>query len=432
MPTLFRLHGYAIAVLMALVHMLAVGDRFLLSILIEPIKADLALRDGTIGLVQGPAFAVVNGVAVVPMIALAHRWSLARLLALALAGSSVATIACGLAGSGTALAAARMALGLAQAAIGPAALGLIVAAMAPAHRGRGISLFTGGASLGRGVAMIGGGALLALFLALSGPVAAWRMVFVAMGAAGLPVALFLLWLASPDRGRSTGQGGRMRAALAHMIAARAGLAPHILAAICAVLIAQALTSWAASLLIRLHGLSPPRAGLYVGLAMMLAGAGGHGLGGMLADRGRGEGRANGPMLLGLAIATLALWPLTRADDLPLALAALAVAVAGLSITLAGGMIGLQSHMPPGLRVEGTAIFLTLVTLLGTALGPWGVGLASQVIAHPAGLADAMGWVLGLTGLIGCGAALVAVRRARAWGAVADAMPGGEAPPQPLP
>ncbi|MGO7251636.1 hypothetical protein ACCS63_35475, partial [Rhizobium brockwellii] len=92
----------------------------------------------------------------------------------------------------------------------------------------------------------------------------------------------------------------------------------------------------------------------------------------------------------------------RTADLPLALAALVVAAIGLSITLANGMIGLQSLVPPALRVEATAIFLTLVTLLGTALGPWAVGAASQALAHPTGLgkglADAMGGVLGLTGL----------------------------------
>jgi MFS family permease len=416
LPLPARDQGYAVAILMALVHMMVVGDRFLLSILIEPIKVELALRDGTIGLLQGPAFAVVNGLAVIPMVLLARRWSLAWLLAAALAGSSIATIACGLAGSGALLAAARMMLGLAQAAIGPAALGLIVATMTPAHAGRGISMFTGGAALGRGVAMIGGGALLAIFAGLSGGIAPWRMVFVTGGLIGLPLALVLLGL-----GRSVGAGRRagvrIGAALRHMLAERAVLLPHMLAALSAVLMAQALTNWAASLLIRLHGLTPPRAGLYVGLAMMLAGAFGHGLGGLLADRwGRGAPKL---LLLGLAMGTLALWPLTRTADLPLALAALVVAAIGLSITLANGMIGLQSLVPPALRVEATAIFLTLVTLLGTALGPWAVGAASQALAHPTGLgkglADAMGGVLGLTGLVGCGAALVAARQRRARG-----------------
>lgn len=409
-----RYQGYGIACLMALVHMLAVGQRFLLSILIEPIKADLALRDGTIGMLQGPAFAIVNGIAIIPMILLARRWPLTGLLGVALLVSSGATIGCGLAGSDTALAAARMLLGLAQAAIGPAAIGLIVAAMAPAHRGRGISLFTAGASLGRGCAMIGGGGLLALFVLLGGPVAPWRMVFVAGGAIGLPVAL-ILFVPGLSGARPAGEEGaagrRVARALRHMIADRRLLLPHILATLCAVLVAQALTSWSASLLIRLHGLRPPQAGLYVGLAMMVAGGVGHGLGGVLADRwGRG---APALMLLGLAVGSLALWPLTRAGDLPLALIALVVATVGLSITLANGMIGLQSRVPPELRVEATAIFLTLVTLFGTALGPWAVGLASQAIARPTGLAEAIGWVLGATGAIGCGAGLVAMRRGRA-------------------
>ncbi|MCM3681430.1 MULTISPECIES: MFS transporter [Sphingomonas] len=397
---------------MALVHMLAVGDRFLLSILIEPIKSALRLGDGAIGFVQGPAFALVHGMAVIPMILAARRWSLARLLALALLGSSVATLACGLAGSVEALVAARMLMGLAQAAIGPAAIGLIVLTMAPAHRGRGIAFFTAGASLGRGLAMIGGGGLLALFAALAPRigVAPWRLVLIAAGLLALPfVPILYRRKGAPRAGQAT---ARMGQALRAMIADRAMLAPHILAALCAVLALQSLTSWSASLLIRQHGLTPPQAGMQVGLALMLAGIAGHGLGGGLADRlgqGMRGGVAPGLMLLGLGLCGLALWPLTHSPSVAMALAALAVAVVGLSITLANAMIGLQARTDPDLRVEATAIFLTFVTLLGTALGPWFVGLASQALA---GLANAVGRVLGATCVLGCGAAWVAARRAR--------------------
>ena len=406
MPLLPPLPGYRIAVLMALAHMLVVGDRFLLSILIEPIKADLGLGDAAIGVLQGPAFAFMGGAAVVPMILLARVWPLARLLALAMLGSSVATSACALAGSVATLIPARMLLGLAQGAVGPAAIGLIVAAMVPSHRGRGISLFTGGASLGRGLAMIGGGGLLALFGALAWPVAPWRLTFASAGLLGLPVALVIWRMAEPVALRED-RRGRMGAALRHMVADRAMLVPHILAALCAVLVLQSLTSWSASLLIRMHALTPPQAGYRVGIAMMLAGAGGHALGGALADR---RGAGPGLMLVGLALCALALWPLTRTDSLAVAVAALVVAVTGLSIALANGMIGLQARIPPALRVEGTAIFLTIVTLFGTALGPWLVGLASQAIAGPTGLAEAIGRVLGGTCLLGCGAAWVAGRR----------------------
>lgn len=411
MPLSLPHRGYRIAVLMALAHMLAVGDRFLLSILIEPIKADLGLGDAAIGVLQGPAFAFVNGVAVVPMVLLARHWPVARLLTIALLGSSVATIACALAGSVGMLVPARMLLGLAQAAIGPAAMGLIVAAMVPAHRGRGISLFTAGAALGRGLALIGGGGLLAVFAlpALSMlPVAPWRLTFATAGLLGLPVAILIGRLAEP-MGQREDRRGRMGAALRHMIADRAILVPHILSALCAALVLQSLTSWSASLLIRMHALPPPLAGFQVGIVMMLAGAGGHALGGVLADR-PGRGRAPVLMLIGLALCALALWPLTRTDSLIVAVMALVVAVAGLSIALANGMIGLQARIPPALRVEGTAIFLTIVTLLGTALGPWWVGLASQAIAGPTGLAEAIGRVLGMTCLLGCGAAWVAGRR----------------------
>jgi len=402
---------------MALVHMLAVGDRFLLSVLVEPIKAELHLGDDAIGIVQGPAFALVHGLAIVPMVLAARRWPLARLLALALLGSSVATILCGCAASVALLVPARMLMGLAQAAIGPAAVGLIALAMEPGHRGRGIALFTAGASLGRGLAMIGGGALLALFAGLApatGP-APWRLVLFAMGAVGLPLA----WHVGrrPDPVARPGSAAiRMRQALGAMIADRASLAPHILSALCAALALQSLTSWSASLMIRQHGLTPPLAGAQVGLVMMVAGVLGHGLGGWMSDRlgrGRGGGTTPGLMLLGLGLCGLALWPLTRGGvgggGGDATLAALAVAVIGLSVTLANGLIGLQARIVSALRVEATAIFLTVITLSGTALGPWLVGIASHALT---GLADAVALVLGATCALGCGAALLAYRRAR--------------------
>lgn len=405
---------------MALVHMLAVGDRFLLSVLVEPIKAELHLGDDAIGFVQGPASALVHGMAIVPMVLAARRWPLARLLALALLGSSVATILCGCAASVALLVPARMLMGLAQAAIGPAAVGLIALSMEPGHRGRGIALFTAGASLGRGLAMIGGGALLALFagLAPATGLAPWRLVLFAMGGFGLP----LVWHLGrrPDPVARPGSAAiRMRQALHAMIADRASLVPHILSALCAALALQSLTSWSASLMIRQHGLTPPLAGAQVGLVMMVAGVLGHGLGGWLSDclgRGRGGGTTPGLMLLGLGLCGLALWPLTRggdwvgAGDATLAaLAALAVAVIGLSVTLANGLIGLQARIASALRVEATAIFLTVITLSGTALGPWLVGIASHALT---GLADAVALVLGATCALGCGAALLAYRRAR--------------------
>lgn len=403
--------GYRVAIVMALIQMLAAGTRFLPSILIEPMKGDLGLGDAAIGLLQGPAFAIVNGAAVIPMILLVRTWPITRILVFAVLGSSMATLACGLAGSVETLIPARMLLGLAQAAIAPAAMELIVATMVPAHRGRGISFFTAGAALGRGLAMIGGGGLLVLFALSALPIAPWRLTFASAGLFGIPLALLVLRLGEPV-GQREDRHGRLGEALKQMTTDRPVLLPLILAAGCAVLALQSLTSWSASLLIRLHGLTPSRAGLYVGVVMMAAGAGGHALGGTLADRLRRGKRDAAPalMLLGLALCAFALWPLTQMMSLAAALMALAVAVAGLSIALVNALIGLQARIPSKLRIEGTAIFLTIVTLLGTALGPWAVGLASQMIAGPTGLAAAIGWVLSATCLIGGGAAWIARRR----------------------
>jgi len=70
------------------------------------------------------------------------------------------------------------------------------------------------------------------------------------------------------------------------------------------------------------------------------------------------------MLLGLTLGMLALWPLTPSAGL----AGAVIVLGSGTIGLVGGLIGLQARMPAALRGEGTAIFLTLVTLFGTKGG----------------------------------------------------------------
>ena len=118
------LSGRPLVLLLAATQFLAFSDRFLITLVAQPLKLDLALSDTQLGVLQGSAFAVLNAAAM-PWAGLCADLGYRRTLLLAsVLVWGLATLACGLAGSFAALAAARALLGLGQAAIAPAALSL--------------------------------------------------------------------------------------------------------------------------------------------------------------------------------------------------------------------------------------------------------------------------------------------------------------------
>src|SRR5262245_38337650 len=78
------------------VYVLNLVDRNLMSMLLESSKRDLAVSDSLMGLLVGPAFAVLYTVAGIPIARLADRHSRRAVLAVGLTVWSLATAASGL------------------------------------------------------------------------------------------------------------------------------------------------------------------------------------------------------------------------------------------------------------------------------------------------------------------------------------------------
>ncbi len=93
-----RLRGWTLA-LLTLVYFFSFMDRYILSILLEAIKADLQLNDTQLGLLSGFAFALFYATLGIPVAWLADRASRRDIIAVALAlwfgvaGSNLAIVA---------------------------------------------------------------------------------------------------------------------------------------------------------------------------------------------------------------------------------------------------------------------------------------------------------------------------------------------------
>ena len=139
---------------------LSYSDRQILSLLVDPIRADLHATDVQIGLLQGAAFALIYAVAGIGLGRAADVLPRRMVIIAGVLVWSLATLACGYATSFWTLFAARAAVGIGEAALAPAAMSIITDNF-PAHRrGVGVGVFLMGMVAGAGGALALGGFIL--------------------------------------------------------------------------------------------------------------------------------------------------------------------------------------------------------------------------------------------------------------------------------
>lgn len=355
-------------------------DRMVLAVLLEPIKAELGLSDGQLGLLSGLAFAAFYATLGIPLARLADRTARVPLLAACVALWSLMTAATGAArGFGT-LFAARMGVGVGEAGCVPAAHSLIGDYMPGPRRALGVSIFQAG-----GLAGLSGG------LMITGVLAdhfGWRGALSSVGLAGLPLAL-LIWLTlrepvrlgSVPAASSEPAGQALRALLA-----RPALRHLVLALSIGGFGTYGLTQWIPAFFIRVHGLSLTQIGLWSGTASGVGGVLGVMLGGWLGARLLPRDPRWELWIPAIAYGGSA--PLYAAVFLsPSPWIAIAIKLAATFLAASGGGVALsaiQSFAEPHRRATAVSLTLFLSSLLGLGLGPWLVGVASDLLAPSLG------------------------------------------------
>ena len=178
--------------LLTIAYVFSFIDRYVLGLLIEPIKADLGLTDTQIGLLLGPAFAIFYATMGLPLGWLADRKSRVKIVAVGIAVWSIATAASGLARNFSQMFIARMSIGVGEATLSPCAMSIISDSFPPEKRSRPIAVYTMALSVGAGFASLlgGGGPDLgeiggSVTLPVIGELAPWQATFFIVGLPGL-------------------------------------------------------------------------------------------------------------------------------------------------------------------------------------------------------------------------------------------------------
>jgi MFS family permease len=362
------------------VYVLNFVDRQILIILMEPIRLEFGFSDKQLGLLSGLAFALLYSTLGIPIARLADRANRVNIISIAIFVWSLATVLTGFARNFTQLLLARVAVGIGEAGCSPPAYSILADYFEKKERTTAFSIYSMGIYGGVFV-----GFLVGAFVAEH---YGWRAAFFVVGAPGLVLALIVkLTLREPVRGLSDGQTEQPSPApLGRVLRQLAGKRTfqHLsLAAALHAFVGYGVNGFHPSFLIRTHGFSVAEVGVILSIVSAVSGLGGTWLGGYLADRFTNGFRDVRWQLWVPGIATLI--------NVPLALLAYTwpdrgVVVALLFASLVFGVMYLgptfatiQRLVTARERALGAALLLLVINLIGLGLGPWLVGMVSDLI-----------------------------------------------------
>ena len=382
--------AWLLVALLTIAYVVSFVDRYILSLLIEPVKADLGLTDFQIGLLLGPAFGIFYATMGLPLGYLADRSRRTWIVAVGVAIWSVATTLSGLARSFAQMFVARVSVGVGEAALSPCAMSLIADSFPPNRRGKPIALYSSAISVGAALAALLGAAVLTwagtadgVTLPVVGTLAPWRTAFIVAGLPGLMLAPIFFMLREPARIGSSPD--RHRPHLGHMLShvGRHALTYGCFASVfCYMTIVAYSHGWLAVTFLRTFGWPVETYALYNGLTLIVVGPLSVMFAGWLSDRLTQRGRTDAPMRIALLGLFLSVPPATIGPLLDSPVAAfvvLSASTVGSAFISSVGVTALLQIVPAGIRAQTIALYYMTISLTGLFLGPSLVGLLNDSV-----------------------------------------------------
>lgn len=271
-------------------------DRYVLSSLLEPIKAELEVKDdGDMGRL---ATAFMLGYFLTsPLFGyLGDRFSRKKLMAIGVIGWSLGTCLTGVAQAFSFMVFCRVLVGLGEASFGAIGPAVISDAYSPKRRNNAMTIFYLAVPIGAALGFTLGGLIAASW--------GWREAFFITGLPGFLLASLLFFVKEPNRGES--EPDRVSAKKAnlsdvwaltknkHYMLAVAGYIAYTFSM-------GALSFWGPAFLTRVHGMSVEQSSLFFGPALILGGILGTIIGGYLATRWKTRSAGGYAKLLALSV-----------------------------------------------------------------------------------------------------------------------------------
>jgi MFS family permease len=354
-------------------------DRQIVGILAVPIKADLGLTDGQLGLMGGLAFALFYTGLGIPVAMLADRYSRTWIMTVALTVWSAMTAVCGLATNFWQLFAARLGVGVGEAGGVAPAYSLIADYFPAGQRARALSIYSFGIPIGSAAGIVFGGIIASLI--------DWRWAFFIVGIAGVCVApLFRLTVREPPRGQYDPYRSDRAAPGIRQIFSTLAAKPSFwlisLGASFSSMMGYGVFFWLPSFLVRSYGLTLLDASLFYGAVLLIGGLAGLWAGGWLGDRFGQGSRGEYARIPAIAfLATIPFYVLAVLSPTLTVSFFVLLAPTALGLVWLGPIISVIQHLVrPDMRATASAVFLFINNLIGIGLGTYAIGWLSDTLA----------------------------------------------------
>ena len=380
-------YRYFVLSVLVLSYVLSFIDRQLMTILLEPIKAEFGASDTAMGFLTGFAFAIFYAVLGIPVARLADRWSRRNVLAISMVIWSAMTAACGMAGSFWQMAVLRVGVGVGEAGGTPPSHSLISSYFPARERSTAMGIYGSGSQIGVLLGMFGG--------AVIAETMGWRWAFFIFGLPGVLIGLLVfIVVREPPKAPAPVSTSMMSDVMS--LWQTPAFAIISFATAFTALAGYGMGTWFPSFLIRIHGLTLTEAGLTLGIVGTLGALIGAVSGGILCDRltkidSRWQLRV--PSIgAGLSVVFLGLfliWPESqqwRLGEYRVPVAVVFLFFGGIvsSFWIGPTYAAIQTLTPSHLRSQASALLLLLLNLIGMGLGPLVVGALSDLLAPALG------------------------------------------------
>jgi len=386
--------GWFLVVMLTIAYIFSFVDRYILGLLIEPIKAEFDLSDRSIGWLLS-AFTLVYGFVGIFMGWLIDRGKRVWIVSIGVALWSAATVATGTAKSFMQLFAARMGVGVGEATLSPATFSIIGDSFPTERRGKPIAFYSSALPIGAGLASLLSGAVIAWTMSSGnqslpffGELSPWRYTLIIVGLPGLILSLFFLFMKEPVRrpvAASTDviSGSGFADALKYIWRNKRLYIGFVLI-ICAMTAIVYSQGFLAPTFERTWGWSPQKYATINGIALLIIGPVNMIIMGTISDWWTKKGVADAS----LRILYIGFFIMVPTASIPLfmptaelAFAVLCINIVGIGIVSAIGVTSLLVITPAQIRGQIVALYYLAISWFGS-LGPIAVGeLSSNVFGE---------------------------------------------------
>jgi len=391
-------YSWTLIVFLTLAYISSFMDRYILGLLIDPIKETTGASDTMMGFLLS-AFNITYAFIALPIGLLVDRRSRTKIVAIGVFLWSAATIWTGMAKNMVQLFAARMSVGVGEAVLSPSAFSMIGDSFPKEKRGLPIAVYS--------MALIGGSALANLLasvilpwaenfdqisLPVFGNLETWQFIFIIVGLPGFLLAFIFLFFKDPPRIESSPrEGAKLSDAFVFMGTKASTFITFISVFMCMVAIAYG-GSFNAPLFDRTWGWDPSVYARWNGLSLLAVSPIVYLFFGWLSDKGMVKGIRDIPLKIAIAglfvmVPAAIIYPLL--SNVWAAFGVNVICNIGIGMVSVTGVNALLNIVPGDIRGVVVAAYYFCISFIGGSLSPPMIGFINDQFFAGEGLQYAM-------------------------------------------